>query len=86
MPDGLSIVLCCRTAGITILVPLRTMPCEVVVNSSFTGLKGLTAGESHLFVRIASLTCVNTASELVASGADLGFFVPKSKFATSTMT
>ena len=62
-----SIVLYCRTAGITIPVPLRTMPCQVVVNSSFTGLKGLTAGESHLFVRFASFTCVNTASELVAS-------------------
>ena len=50
-----------------ILVPLSTMPCEVVVNSSLTGLKGFTAGESHLFGRIAYLTCVNTASEFVAS-------------------
>ncbi len=52
------------------------MPCEVVVSSSFTGLKGFTAGESHLFVLITSRTCVNTASESVAyiiSAKDMAF-------------
>ena len=66
----MSIARCCKTAGITIRVPLNIMPCVVVVSSFFTALNGFAEGESHLFVLIASRNSVNAGSALVASSIE----------------
>ena len=68
---AMSIARCCKTAGITIRVPLNIIPCVVVVSSFFTALNGFTAGESHPFVLIASRSSVYVASALVASSKSL---------------